>query len=174
MACPSVQCKAAALRRRCCLGVTPTAEAWPAAKAADLDAGGLEGIAVLRTDRHHLGADGDIAQLPIDLLAHGAFGSELHFHGLAIAGCQRDRIARDLTHSAGRPTTPKAATSLPATLAALTSSLSTALASATLAEEPLRCLRPIQRGRPPTDDLPTVKAGAGHYQQRDNPDNSFS
>ena len=114
MACPSVQCTAAALLRRRRLRITPTAR--PAAEAADLDAGSLEGVAILRAHRYHLRADGDIAQLPIDLLAHGAVGGELHFHSLAVAGGDRDRIARNLTHRAGRPATPKAATSLPAAL----------------------------------------------------------
>ena len=164
MACPSVQCNAAALWRRRRLCITSTAATRPTAKAADLDAGGLEGVTILRAHCYHLFADSDIAQLPIDLLAHGAIGSQLHLHGLAVAGGDRDRIARNLTHRASCPATPKAAASLPTALPA----------TAALAEEPLRGLRAIRRSHPPANDLPTIEAGPGYRQQRDNPDDSFS
>ena len=161
MACPSVQYNAAAvLWRRRRLGITPTATTLPTtAEAADLDAGGLEGIAVLRAYRYHLRADSNITQLPIDLLAHGAIGGQLHLHGLAVAGGERERIARNLTHHAGRPAASESAASLPASLAA---TLASALPAAALAEEALRGIRAACRRRPPANDIPTIETSAGH------------
>src|SRR5205823_3724036 len=86
-------CDLSLLLRRRRLRITPTAEAT--AKAAQLDAGGLEGIAALRADRHHLRADRDIAQLPIDLLAHLAVGRQLHIGGLPVPICDRNCVARN-------------------------------------------------------------------------------
>src|SRR5258706_9494106 len=56
------------------LAALSTLAARPAADLADLDVGGLEGVAVLRAERHDLLAGFDIAQLPVHLLAHCAVG----------------------------------------------------------------------------------------------------
>jgi hypothetical protein len=76
-------------------------------------------------------------------------------------------------------TAPKSATlptalstaALPAT--AELAATATAILPATLAEELLRGLRPIAFARPSANDLSAIKSGAGHYQQRDDPDDSF-
>ena len=127
---------------------------------ADLDAGRLEGIAVLCADRDDLIAVLDIAQLPVDLLAHGAVGGELDLHGLAVARCDGDGIARYSAHGAGRA-------------AALAAEAALATLPAALSEELLGRQGPVLCACAPADDLPAVEACARHQQQRDNPDNSF-
>jgi hypothetical protein len=143
-----------------------------AAQLADLDVGGLEGVAALGAERHNLITGFDIAQLPVHLLAHCAVGGELYGRGLATSGGDSDRVAGHRAHHSGHPAAAKAAATLAtATLAA--AALTAALAAATLAKELLRGLGAILLARPDADRLPTIEARAGHQDQCDNPDDSF-